>query len=66
MRKKIKFYKLLLIELVETLCSICLYLEADSRRSHNHYGVYMPSHFNELKRFSKELRGERSDKKEYM
>lgn len=55
MRKKIKFYKGLLIELIETLCSICRYLERDSIINHN-YGVSMRDHFHELKRYSQELR----------
>ena len=58
MRKKIRFYKSLLIEIIETLCSICLYLERDSRQSHNEVGRYMRSHFEELKIYSYELRNE--------
>ena len=58
MRKKIRFYKSLLIEIVETLCSICLYLERDSRQSRNEVGRYMRSHFEELKIYSYELRNE--------
>lgn len=57
MRKKIRFYKALLVEIIETLCSICLYLERDSRYTHNSNGEYMYDHFKELKRFSKKLRG---------
>ena len=57
MIKKIRFYKALLIEMVETLCSICLYLERDSRFYHNSMGIYMGGHFNMLKRFSEEMRG---------
>ena len=56
MRKKLRFYKKLLVEILETLCSICLYLELDGRRCRNHYAEYMHSHFNELKKFSEELR----------
>lgn len=56
MKKKIKFYRALVVELIETLCSICLYLESDSRRNHNPCGMYMRSHFEELKSFSEELR----------
>lgn len=58
MIKKIKFYKRLVIEIIETLCSICLYLESDSRYNHNSKGVYMRGHFNALKEFSIELRKE--------
>lgn len=56
MKKKIKFYRALVVELIETLCSICLYLESDSGRNHNPCGMYMRSHFEELKSFSEELR----------
>ena len=56
MKKKIKFYRALVVELIETLCSICLYLESDSRYNHNPCGMYMKSHFEELKSFSRELR----------
>ena len=57
MFKKIRFYRHLLVEIIETLCSICLYLESDSRYTHNPNGRYMCSHFERLKDFSKELRG---------
>ena len=57
MFKKIKFYKELLIELIETLCSICLYLAQDGRYQHNRYAHFMSSHFEQLKGFSEELRG---------
>lgn len=56
MKKKIKFYRALIVELIETLCSICLYLESDSRYNRNSCGMYMKSHFNELQSFSRELR----------
>ena len=59
MIKKIKRYfelrKQILIEILETLCSICLYLESDNR--HNRYTPFMYDHFTNLKHFSKELRG---------
>ena len=59
MIKKIKFYKGLLIEICETLCSICLYLDFEGRnRSRNPHAEYMRSHFNVLKRYSAEMRGE--------
>lgn len=58
MKKKIKFYKALLIEIIETLCTICLYLEKDGYYTHNEESRYMRSHFTVLKDFSKELRGE--------
>ena len=56
MIKKIKFYKALLIEIIETLCTICLYLERDGRYSRNEEGWHMRSHFKVLKEFSEDLR----------
>lgn len=61
MIKKIRFYKNILIEILETLCTICLFLESDSRYSHNQYGRYMHSHFDVLKRFSNNMRGDTDD-----
>ena len=57
MKKKIRFYKMLIAEILETLCSICLYLESEGRRSHNEMSRNMRGHFNVLKRFSEDLRG---------
>lgn len=57
MIKKIRFYKFLLIEIVETLCTICLYLEIEGRRNHNRMAEHMISHFECLKRFSEEMHG---------
>lgn len=56
MRKKIRFYKSLLTEIVETLCTICLYLETEGWRSHNGMAQCMRSHFGALKGFSEEMR----------
>ena len=56
MRKKIRFYKRLLIEIIETLCTICLYLERDGRHTRNEESQNMISHFYTLKQFSVELR----------
>jgi len=56
MIKKIRFYKALITELVETLCTICLYLERDGRYTHNSETSHMRSHFIALKEFSDELR----------
>lgn len=58
MFKKIRFYKHLIIEIIETLCSICLYLESEGRRSHNQMSMHMRSHFDQLKAFSEEMRGD--------
>lgn len=54
--RKLKLYKSILIEILETLCTICLYFEAESRRNHNPYGIYFHSHFEVLKEFSNKLR----------
>lgn len=56
MIKKIQFYKALLIEIIETLCTICLYLERDGRYTHNEESRHMRSHFKVLKEFSEDLR----------
>ena len=56
MIKKIRFYKALITELVETLCTICLYLERDGRYTHNAEASHMRSHFIALKEFSEKLR----------
>jgi len=57
MTKKIRFYKSLLIEIIETLCTICLYLEIEGRRNHNRMAEHMRGHFKVLKEFSEEMRG---------
>ena len=56
MKKKIRFYKALLIEIIETLCTICLYLEKDGRYTHNEESRHMRGHFTVLKEFSEDLR----------
>ena len=60
MFKKIKNYfsfkKRMRIEILETLATICLYLESDSRSYRNANGVFMRGHFNVLKALSYELR----------
>lgn len=58
LKNKMFFYKGLLIEICETLASICLYLEHDAIRMRNPMGKYMRSHFNELNEYSQELRNE--------
>ena len=67
MRKKIRFYKELLVELIETIVSICLYIETDSviNRTYVKYGFSMRSHARRLKDFSETLRSEvyKNDKK---
>lgn len=62
-RKKILFYKALLVEILETLCSICLYLDYEGRfnRFHNPKADHMHSHFEQLKQASAVLRKELSE-----
>ena len=55
-KQSIRYFKMLLVEIIETLCTICLYLESEGRHTHNQYGQYMRGHFNELKAFSTEMR----------
>ena len=60
MFKKIKSHFVLKrriqIEILETLCTICLYLEHDAHYDRNPYMKYFGSHFEALKALSKELR----------
>lgn len=60
MFKKIKKYfylqRLIQIEVLETLCSICMYLHHE-RRHMNPFTEYMHGHFTALKCLSQELRG---------
>ena len=43
-------------ELLETMASICLYLDYAARHTHNPYGKYMHSHFEGLKHYSEKIR----------
>ncbi len=66
MFKKIKKYfhlqRLIQIEVLETLCSICLYINSDRDRGRmNPYAQYMHSHFSALKSLSQELRGDKGN-----
>lgn len=58
MFRKIKDYlslqRKIQIEVLETLCTICLWLQQDGR--HNRYSEFMSGHFKQLKELSKELR----------
>ena len=60
MFKKIKNYfslqRIIQIEILETLCTICLWLERDGHFDRNPYSQHMGSHFEMLKGLSKELR----------
>ena len=64
-KRKIRFYKALLVEILETLCSICLYLDFEGRfnRFHNPRAEYMHSHFEQLKQASAVLRKELSEER---
>lgn len=65
MFKKIKNWlslqKRVQIEILETLCTICLYLERNGHFVGNPYGGYMGGHFRVLKDLSKELRGQENE-----
>lgn len=49
------------IEILETLCTICLYLNAEGHYRGNPYAEYMSGHFRALKDFSEELRGTKNE-----
>ena len=59
MFKKIRFYKALLIEIVETLCTISIYLarEARCRQAQTKEANHFLDHYDELKKFSEIMRG---------
>lgn len=60
MFKKIKAYislqRRIQHEVIETLATICRYLDSDGRFSHNPYYAYMEGHFESLLKLSEELR----------
>ena len=60
MFKKIKQYfslqRRIQIEILETLCTICLYFAHERDGKHNPYARYFPSHVGTLKYLSEELR----------
>lgn len=62
-KKKILFYKALLVEVLETLCSICLYLESDRIGRYNPHSIHLRDHFYKLKEASKELRDELAEER---
>ena len=60
MRKRIRFYKLLLAEICETLCTICFdraHIPGSQGRMRENY----MSHFYQLKSYSEKLRGKEAD-----
>lgn len=61
-KRKILFYKSLLLEIVETLRSICLYLDFDGTVNHHHNpkAAYMRDHFEQLGKASAILKNELS------
>lgn len=62
-RNKIRFYKALLVEIIETLCTICLYMESEGRMRRNPQSMHMQGHFRQLKDASKVLRDELAEKR---
>lgn len=59
MMKKIRFYKRLLIELIETLITICMVLSRDVRGVYGgRYRNVLEGHINELGKYSHELRAD--------
>lgn len=59
MIKKIRFYKRLLIEVIETLMTICMVLSRDTRGTcGSRYRNILEGHINELGKYSYELRTE--------
>ena len=62
MFKKIKRYfelkRRIQFEVLETLCTICLYMCHDGHYGRNPYARHMDSHFKSLKDLSTELRGD--------
>lgn len=63
MIKKLKNYltfkRRMQIEMIETLASICLYLNYDGHHGRNRYAEYMIDHFKELTEMSAYLRSKR-------
>ena len=55
--KKIKFYKKLITEVVETLITICMVLSRDGRCANGRYRNILEDHILTLGKFSEELRG---------
>ena len=58
LRRYLKLKMLLQHEVLETLCTICLYLEHEGRFNRNPYCKHMGSHFNRLKELSEQVREE--------
>lgn len=56
-KKWYKLQKMIQLELIETLCTICLYIESDNYHR-NPYSRFMGGHFKRLKHFSDIIREE--------
>ena len=62
MIRKIRFYKRLLIEVLETLVSLCLFFERLSKiRCYREFDFILKDHAIMLKKFSNELKEELKD-----
>ena len=62
MKHKIRFWLRMIHEMLETMVTICLYLEEESHRlGKTRYSPHLRSHANELKGFSERLREEHPD-----
>ena len=55
-KEHISLQRRIQIETLETLCTICLWLEHDGHYDRNPYTKYMGCHFAALKSLSEELR----------
>ncbi len=58
MMKKFRFYKMMVREILETLCTICLYIEREGRFSRNLQAQNMRLHFDSLKWYSDSIADE--------
>lgn len=56
-KRKILFYKHVIIEVLETLCTICLFLEEQAycSRSRNQYAIHLRSHFDTLSAYARDM-----------
>lgn len=55
-RKYLYLQRLICFEILETLATICLYLDYDGHHVRNPYSKYMQGHFEALKSFSEEIK----------
>ena len=60
--RKIRFYKRLLVEILETLITICMVMARDTRGMYGgRYRNILEDHINELSKFSHKLRNGKED-----